>query len=135
MKYRNRETAEKEKINTRPNYNDIIEDYDFIRDEKGILKVQKVGEHSNKEYVNSFKEECSLQNQLEKIKLTGNISFLQQKQGIYADISEYPTDKLSKDEISQSISNYDKKLAELQKQLEELKATPTPKENTTNESK
>lgn len=133
MKYRNREIAIKEPIKTKPTYNDIIEDFDFIRDEKGILKIEKVGEHSNKEYVNSFKEECSLQNQLEKIRLTGNVSFLNQKTGIYADISEYPTDKLSKDEINKSISNYDKKLAELQKQLEELKATP--KEETTNESK
>lgn len=70
--------------------NPIQPEYDVAKDEDGqnILKV--VGEYSLYDKIQSYKDSCDLQLILEKFKLTGDPSVINQKQTFYADVTEYP---------------------------------------------
>lgn len=107
--------------------NDIVEDYDFVRDEKGNLKIKKVGEHSMQEYINSFKDECGLQNMMKKIALGQQVNTIE---GYYGDISEIPTDQLNTRELEKRLADAEATLAKLKADTE---AATKEKETTTNE--
>ncbi len=92
-------------------YKDIEEDFDFIRDEKGILKIEKVGEHSINEIIQSHADECGIDNMLKRLKIGQPI---QTQQGFYADISELPTDTLNTKKIEKALAEAEAKLKELQ---------------------
>ena len=92
-------------------YKDIEEDFDFIRDEKGILKIEKVGEHSINEIIQSNADECGIDNMLKRLKIGQPI---QTQQGFYADISELPTDTLNTKKIEKALAEAEAKLKELQ---------------------
>ena len=112
--------------------NDTIEVYDFVRNEKGELTIEKVSEYSQKEYVNSFAEECTLANQIAKMQTTGDIRFLNAKNPQYGDVSEIDDlMTLDKAEFEAKQKALNEKLEKLQNELNELK-NPI-KETTENE--
>lgn len=114
--------------------NDTIEVFDFVRNEKGELIIEKVSEYSQKEYINSFAEECTLANQIAKMKTTGDIRFLNAKNPQYGDISEITElMTLDKGEFEKKQKALNDKLEKLQAELNELKnPTEGVKENEQN---
>lgn len=106
--------------------NDTIEVFDFVRNEKGELKIEKISEYSQKEYINSFEEECTLANQIARMNTTGDIRFLNAKNPTYGDISQIDDlITLDKSEFETKQKALNEKLEKLQKELNELK---NPKE-------
>lgn len=102
--------------------NDIIEVFDFVRNEKGELTIEKVSEYSQKEYINSFAEECTLANQIARMNTTGDIRFLNAKNVTYGDISEIDElMTLDKNEFEKKQKALNEKLEKLQNELNELK--------------
>lgn len=75
---------------------DVEDDIRLSRDEKGNCIYRKVGEVNVSEYVESFKNGCSLAAILDRIKflpLRDKVAYLQQTEnGVSADISHMPTD-------------------------------------------
>ena len=102
--------------------NDTIEVFDFVRNEKGELTIEKVSEYSQKEYINSFAEECTLANQIARMNTTGDIRFLNAKNPQYGDISEIDDlMTLDKAEFEAKQKALNEKLEKLQNELNELK--------------
>lgn len=98
--------------------NTIVDEYDFVRNEKGELKIEKTGEYDFVEYVQSFKDETGLANILKLVARTGDTSLLNKKEGQYLDLSSMPTDEL---DISANENTIKKLTAQLQQQSEALK--------------
>ena len=65
-------------------------DYEIRIDKKGHKKLEKVGEHNTYEEIQSFLEETKIENIIARA-AAGDLDALNQRQGIYADISEMPT--------------------------------------------
>ena len=102
--------------------NDTIEVYDFVRNEKGELTIEKVSEYSQKEYINSFAEEYTLANQIARMNTTGDIRFLNAKNPQYGDVSEIDDlMTLDKAEFEAKQKALNEKLEKLQNELNELK--------------
>lgn len=124
---------------------DLIEDYKFVRNEKGQLEIKKTGSHSLQEIINSHKDEAGLENILKKYHLTKNTKIstiamlpeVNKKQAIYGDDTLIQKDNINKQEIEKIIKANNKKIEELKKQMQELtKNNETKKEEikeTTNE--
>ena len=79
-----------------PTCNPIIDDYRLKRDSNLNISYEKVGEHNVDEYINSFKDSCSLQSLLSRCSLMtpeAKINYLQQtSDGFSADLSNLPKD-------------------------------------------
>ena len=102
--------------------NDTIEVFDFVRNEKGELTIEKVSEYSQKEYINSFAEECTLANQIARMNTTGDIRFLNAKNPQYGNISEIDDlMTLDKAEFEAKQKALNEKLEKLQNELNNLK--------------
>lgn len=69
----------------------LINDYGFARDEKGEKVFKCIGKFDLYEKIQSFKDSCDIYKIIEKFLVSGDPSVLIQKQGFYADITEYPT--------------------------------------------
>ena len=68
----------------------MVKDYQSVVDDDGSRHLVVVGEHSLYDEIQSYKESCDLKKIIERFQLTGDVSLLQQKQGFYADVTEYP---------------------------------------------
>lgn len=107
---------------------DIIEDYDFIRTEKGELEIKKVGQHSLQEIINSHANEVGLENILKKIRMTGNLNLLNQKNAIYGDDTLIPKDEINSQKIQKIIEDNNKKIKELQTQIKNIQTETEKKQ-------
>lgn len=68
----------------------MVNDYESVVDKDGSRHLEIVGQHSLYDEIQAFKDSCDLKKIIEKFQLTGDVSLLQQKQGFYADVTEYP---------------------------------------------
>ena len=75
----------------------FIEIPPYAKDDKGKIinmtsepVLKENGEFDIQDYIQSFYEDCDLYHLLAKVARTGDISLLNQKQGVYADISNMP---------------------------------------------
>lgn len=64
-------------------------DYEIQIDKKGHKSLKCVGEHDIYEEIQSYAEECKIENILARA-AAGDVNALNQRQGFYADISEMP---------------------------------------------
>ena len=75
----------------------FIEIPPYAKDDKGKIinmtsepVLKENGEFDIQDYIQSFYEDCDLYHLLAKVARTGDMSLLNQKQGVYADISNMP---------------------------------------------
>lgn len=66
-------------------------DYKIIIDERGHKKLEFVGTHDIYEQIQSYAEECKIENILARA-AAGDPNILNQRQGFYADITNTPKD-------------------------------------------
>ena len=104
---------------------DIVDDYNFIRDEKGILKIKKIGQHSMTELINSHSDEVGLKNIIKKYNMTGNAKLFNQKNLVYGDDTLIDKDEINKNKINAAIKEATKKIEDLQNQIKDLSKPQT----------
>lgn len=79
----------------------IIDTYDFsYNPESRELEVVKTGSEDRDAYIQSFADECGVYNILAKFSLTGDMSLLNRRPGMYGDFSGMPTDELNPEAAS-----------------------------------
>lgn len=82
-------------VDPQPVGQDVEDVFRLTRDEKGNRIYTKVGEKNVREYIESFKNGCALSAILSRISLMptrDKVSYLQQNEGVSADMSAMPTD-------------------------------------------
>lgn len=82
------------RLSERPRYysdpgSRMANDYQITIDKKGHKTLHKVGEHNIWNEIQSYKEECSIENILAKA-AAGDIQALNARKGYYADITDAP---------------------------------------------
>lgn len=65
------------------------EDYEVVIDKKGHKSLKCVGTHDIYDEIQSYKDECLVENIIAKA-TAGDVNALNQRQGFYADITEMP---------------------------------------------
>lgn len=112
----------------REKYNPIVKDYDFVRNEKGILEIKEVGQHNEDEAVQSHAHEVGIENLMKKIQIGQPI---QTREGFYADISTLPTDTLNTRDLEKALKEAEKQLADIKAKQEQLTKSKEPIKETT----
>ena len=69
----------------------MIQDYKIIIDERGHKKLEFVGTHDIYDQIQSYAEECKIENIIARAS-AGDTNALNQRQGFYADITNTPRD-------------------------------------------
>lgn len=68
----------------------IAADFGFRKDKDGNDVLEIVGIHSIYDEIQAYKDSCDLNKILERFRLTGDPTVLQQRQGFYGDVAEFP---------------------------------------------
>ena len=68
----------------------IAADFGFRKDKEGNDVLEIVGKHSIYDEIQAYKDSCDLNKILERFRLTGDPLVLQQRQGFYGDVAEFP---------------------------------------------
>lgn len=71
-------------------FRSVYPKYDFVVDDHGKLSIEKVGEEDVDAKIQAMSVGSSLQEQLELCTRTGDISFLNVKNGSYLDLTQLP---------------------------------------------
>lgn len=76
---------------------------------KGKKVLVKIGEHNQWEEIQSYKEECLIENILARA-AAGDLEVLNKSQGIYADISETPKNLIEAQRMMMKLRNHFRQL-------------------------
>lgn len=68
----------------------IALEYGLEKDEKGASYLTVIGKFSLYDQIQAYRDSCDLGLILDRFMKTGDVSLLQQRQGFYADTTEYP---------------------------------------------
>lgn len=92
----------------------IIQHQDFVWDDEiRDFKVVDTEKEDRQAYIDSFADDCGVLNVLKKYSLTGDATLLQQREAIYADISDIPADELNVAKVQAAADNSLGKLNQL----------------------
>lgn len=72
-------------------FRDTYKKFDFVADEFGKLSIDEVGEENIDAKIQAVSVGSSLQEQLDLCQRTGDVSFLNVKNGSYVDLTEMPS--------------------------------------------
>lgn len=91
-------------------FRSVYPKYDFVADDHGKLSIEKVGEEDVDAKIQAMSVGSSLQEQLDLCMKTGDVSFLNVKNGSYVDLTQLPQ---SWEEVQNLVNNTDNVLKEL----------------------
>lgn len=68
----------------------IANDFGIRKDERGADELVITGKYSLYDEIQSYKDSCDLKKILERFRLTGDMSLLEQRKGFYGDVADFP---------------------------------------------
>lgn len=96
-------------------------DYQIQIDKKGHKSLKQIGEHNRWEEIQSYKEECSIENILARA-AAGDVQALNARKGFYADVTDAPkTLAEAQNSILKLKQGFDKLPAEIREKFDNSK--------------